>query len=74
MNITTARYSGTRKKARIAAVDLVIRHDGREWISEDWTKSEIFAKDPTVADTAAKMRRFLEDQTPNQGMAMGGLV
>lgn len=61
-------------KDGIAAVDLVIRHDGREWVSEDWTKSEIFAKDPTVADAAAKMRQLLEDQTPNQSMAMGGLV
>lgn len=57
----------------IAAVDLVIRHDGREWVSEDWTKSEIFAKDPTVADAAGKMRQLLEDQTPKQGMAMGGM-
>ncbi len=60
-------------KDDIAAVDLVIRHDGREWVSEDWTKSESFAQDPTVADAAAKMRQLLENQTPNQGMTMGGM-
>ena len=61
-------------KDDIAAVDLVIRHDGREWVSEDWTKSESFAQDPTVADAVTKMRQFLENQTPNQGMTMGGMA
>ena len=61
-------------KDDIAAVDLVIRHDGREWGSEDWTKSESFAQDPTVADAVTKMRQFLENQTPNQGMTMGGMA
>ena len=61
-------------KDDIAAVDLLIRHDGREWVSEDWTKSESFAQDPTVADAAAKMRQLLDAQTPNQGMTIGGMV
>ena len=61
-------------KDDIAAVDLLIRHDGREWVSEDWTKSESFAQDPTIADAAAKMRQLLEDQTPNQSMTMGGMT
>lgn len=60
-------------KDDIAAVDLVIRHDGREWVSEDWTKSESFAQDPTVADAVTRMRQLLEDQTPRQGMTMGGI-
>ena len=61
-------------KDDIAAVELLIRHDGREWVSEDWTKSESFAQDPTVADAAAKMRQLLDAQTPNQGMTIGGMV
>ena len=61
-------------KDDIAAVDLLIRHDGREWVSEDWTKSESFAQDPTVADAAAKMRQLLDAQMPNQGMTIGGMV
>lgn len=60
-------------KDDIAAVDLVIRHDGREWVSEDWTKSVSFAQDPTVADAVTRMRQLLEDQTPRQGMTMGGI-
>ena len=60
-------------KDDIAAVDLVIRHDGREWVSEDWTKSESFAQDPTVADAVTRMRQLLEEQTPRQGMTMGGI-
>ncbi len=61
-------------KDGIAAVDLVIRWDGREWVSEDWTKLESFAQDPTIADAAAKMRQLLENQTPGQGMTMGGML
>lgn len=61
-------------KDDIAAVDLLIRHDGREWVSEDWTKSESFAQDSTIADAAAKMRQLLENQAPNQSMTMGGMT
>ena len=61
-------------KDDIAAVDLVIRHDGREWVSEDWTKSESFAQDPTIAEAVARMRQLSEDQTPTQGMTMGGMA
>ena len=61
-------------KDDIAAVDLVILHDGREWVPEDWAKSESFAQDPVVADAVTKVRQLLEDQTPNQGMTMGGMA
>ncbi len=61
-------------KDDVAAVDLVIRHDGREWVSEDWTKSESFAQDPTVANAAAQMHQLLENQTPTQGLTMGGMA
>ena len=61
-------------KDDIAAVDLVIRHDGREWISEDWTKSESFAKDPVVAEAVTLLHQTLEEQSASQGMTMGGMV
>ncbi len=60
-------------KDDIAAVDLVIRHDGREWISEDWTKSESFAKDPVVAEAVTLLRQTLEEQSAGQGITMGGM-
>ena len=59
-------------KDGIAVVDLVIRWDGREWISEDYLKSESFKNDPVVAEAAAQIRQALEGQT--QGMEMGGLA
>ena len=61
-------------KDDIAAVDLVIRHDGREWVSEDWTKSESFSQDPAIADAVTRMRQLIEDQVPTQGMTMGGMA
>ena len=60
-------------KDDIAAVDLLIRHDGREWISEDWTKSESFAKDPVVAEAVTLLRQTLEEQSAGQGITMGGM-
>ena len=44
-------------KDGIAAVDLLIRHDGREWVSEDWTKSESFSEDPVAAGAVALLRQ-----------------
>ena len=61
-------------KDDIAAVDLVIRHDGREWVSEDWKKSESFAKDPVVAEAVTLLHQTLEEQSASQGMTMGGMV
>ena len=60
-------------KDDIAAVDLLIQHDGREWISEDWTKSESFAKDPVVAEAVTLLRQTLEEQSAGQGITMGGM-
>ncbi len=60
-------------KDDIAAVDLVIQYDGREWISEDWTKSESFAKDPVVAEAVTLLRQTLDEQSAGQGMTMGGM-
>ena len=60
-------------KDDVAAVDVVIRHDGREWVSEDWTKSESFAQDPVISEAVALIRQTLDEQTAGQGMTMGGM-
>ena len=61
-------------KDDVAAVDLVIRHDGREWVSEDWAKSESFAQDPVISEAVALIRQTLDEQAAGQGMAMGGMI
>ena len=58
-------------KDDIATVDLVIRKDGREWISEDYRKLDSFARDPVVAEAVGQIRQTLENQA--QGMTMGGM-
>ena len=60
-------------KDDIAAVDLVIRQDGREWIPEDYQKSESFAEDPVVSEAVTLLRQTVEEQTSSQGMTMGGI-
>ena len=44
-------------KDGIAAVDLIIRHDGREWISEDRLKLDSFKSDQVVAAAVAEIRK-----------------
>ena len=44
-------------KDDIAAVDLVIRQDGREWIPEDRLKSECFRSDPVVVAAVAEIQK-----------------
>ena len=60
-------------KDDVAAVDLVIRHDGREWVSADWTKSESFAQDPVISEAVELIRQTLDEQVARQGMTMGGM-
>ena len=58
-------------KDGIATVDLVISMDGREWFSEDWTKSASFAKDPTISEALQQIHQALDK--PEQSMTMGGM-
>jgi len=61
-------------KDGIASVDLLIRQGDREWVPEDWTKLDSFAKDPVVSGAAALLQLTLKGQTPEQGgMTMGGM-
>ena len=56
-------------KDSIAAVDLVIRVDDREWFSEDWERSASFAEDPVITEAIQQMHQALDQ--PEQGMTMG---
>ena len=55
-------------KDGVAAVDLAIRMDGREWLSEDWRKLDSFKADPVVAGAVEQLRQTLENQTQEQGI------
>ncbi len=48
-------------KDDIAAVDLVILWEGREWLSMDRLKSESFKDDPVVAEAAGKLQQMLDE-------------
>ena len=61
-------------KDDIATVDLVIRKDGREWISEDYRKLDSFARDPVVAEAVGQIRQAMEEQTQGQAMTMGEMM
>ena len=53
-------------KDGIAAVDLAIHWDGREWLSQDRLKLDSFKDDPVVADAAVRLQQML-DEVPAVG-------
>lgn len=53
-------------KDGIATVDLAIHLDGREWLSQDYLKSDSFKGDPVVADAATQLQQML-DEAPAVG-------
>lgn len=57
-------------KDGIAAVDLAIHWDGREWLSEDRLKLDSFKDDPVVADAVVQLQQIVGEQTSVQGPAM----
>lgn len=65
-------------KDGIAAVDLAICWDGREWLSEDRLKLNSFKDDPVVTEAAVQIQQAMEEQTAAQSMdgrhmEMGGM-
>ena len=54
-------------KDGIAAVDLVIRHGGREWVSEDHLKLDSFKSDPAVAAAVMKIQSVLDGSQSEGG-------
>ena len=53
-------------KDSIAAVDLAIHWDGREWLSEDRLRMEGFKDDPVVAEAVVQIQQVL-DESPAVG-------
>lgn len=73
---TTSEHEDKRlgvTKDDIAAVDLLIRHEGQEWLSEDRLKMDEFRDDPVVTEALPQLQKMLEEPSAGQGMAMGGL-
>ena len=53
-------------KDGIAAVDLAIHQEGREWLSEYWLKLDSFKGDPVISDAAGQIQQML-DKRPAVG-------
>ncbi len=51
-------------KDSIAAVDLVICRNGREWLSNDRLKLDSFKSDPVIADAVSRLRQELNVKPP----------
>ena len=60
-------------KDGIATVDLVRSLDGEQQFFTDHLKLDSFKCDPEVAAAVETLRLELEQNTPQQGMTMGGL-
>ena len=58
-------------KDGIAAVDLVIRHGGREWVSEDRLRLDSFKSDPTVAAAVTEIQSALDGRATAPGASVG---
>ncbi len=55
----TDRRLGVLKDG-IAAVDLAISWNGREWFSDDWAKLDSFKDDPVIADAVSRLQTELD--------------
>lgn len=60
-------------KDEIATVDFVIMVDGKQWFSDDYTKLASFSSDESVAAAVETLKNEITEQSPGQGMTMGGM-
>jgi len=60
-------------KDGIATVDLVITLNGEQQLSEDYTRLASFSSDPVITEAMETLRGAITEQTPEQGITMGGL-
>ena len=60
-------------KDGIATVDLARSLDGEQWFFRDHERLDSFRDDPKIAAAMETLRLELEQNTPQQGMTMGGL-
>jgi hypothetical protein len=47
--------------------------DGKQWFSDDYTKLASFSSDEIVAEAIKTMKTEITEQSPGQGMTMGGM-
>ena len=60
-------------KDGIATVDLVRSLDGEQQFFEDYHKLESFRDDPALLEAMETVRQELEQMTPQEGIAIGGI-
>jgi hypothetical protein len=60
-------------KDGIATVDFVITLDGKQQFMDDYTLLDRFSNDAKIAEAVETLRNGITEQTPDQGMPMGGM-
>lgn len=60
-------------KDDIATVDLVIMSDGEQKFSKDYMQLASFSSDKVIADAIGMLQNEITEQSPEQGMKMGGI-
>lgn len=60
-------------KDGIATVDFVYTRDGEQSFFQDHQRLDSFRNDPVITGAVETLHRKLENQTPCQGMEMGGM-
>lgn len=60
-------------KDGIATVDLLITLDGEQKFTDDYNRLASFSDDPVIAQAAETLKNAITEQTPEQGITMGGL-
>jgi hypothetical protein len=60
-------------KDAIATVDFVITLDGKQQFTDDHARLASFSNDAKIAEAVETLRNEITEQTPDQGMPMGGM-
>ena len=60
-------------KDEIATVDFVITLDGKQQFTDDYSRLSSFSSDAAIAEAVETLRNEIPEQTPDQGMTMGGM-
>lgn len=60
-------------KDEIATVDFIIMTDGNQRFSDDYTRLDSFSGDKSIAAAVETLKNEITEQTPGQGMTMGGM-
>jgi hypothetical protein len=54
-------------------VDFVITLDGKQQFTGDYTRLSSFFNDAKIAEAVDTLRNGITEQTPDQGMTIGGI-